>query len=290
MKENIYIVSDFFIDEYVGGAELSTSSLISYCDRECIEVKSRQVTLDMLSNNKESTWIFTNFSLLNPQLIGYIAEILVNYHIIEYDYKYCRYRLPQHPEHGGECDCESLPVGHLISKFYSSAKTLNWMSYDQMNHYHSKFPQLKNNNNFVLSSIFSQEDLETIKDLILESQNVKKNSEILLLGSSSWVKGFDRAREYCEERNIETKVVWNIPYKDTLKLLSTHRGIVYLPNGYDTCPRWVIEAKLLGCKIIDNQYVQHRNEPWFKKSANKIIKYLSDQPYYFWNRILKDEE
>ena len=81
MKENIYIVSDFFIDEYVGGAELSTSSLISYCDKECIEVKSRQVTLDMLSNNRESTWIFTNFSLLNPQLIGYIAENLVNYHI-----------------------------------------------------------------------------------------------------------------------------------------------------------------------------------------------------------------
>ena len=114
MNDKIYIVSDFFIDEYGGGAELTTSSLLSYCDEEYIEVKSRQVTLDMLSNNKQSKWIFTNFSLLNPQLIGYIAENLEDYHVIEYDYKFCRYRLPQHPEHGGECECEKLPVGNLI--------------------------------------------------------------------------------------------------------------------------------------------------------------------------------
>ena len=118
MKENIYIVSDFFIDEYAGGAELSTSSLISYCDSECIEVKSRQVTLDMLSNNRKSTWIFTNFSLLNPQLIGYIAENLVNYHIIEYDYKYCDIRMPEAcKQHRGEC-CENKPIGQLIKRFF----------------------------------------------------------------------------------------------------------------------------------------------------------------------------
>ena len=286
MKENIFIVSDFFVDEYVGGAELTTSSLLSYCDKEFVEVKSRQITLDMLSNNKQSKWIFTNFSHLNPQLISYIAEILEDYHIIEYDYKYCRYRLPQHPEHGGECECEKLPIGSLIFQFYSNAKTLNWMSEDQMNHYHEKFPQLKNNNNFVLSSIFSQDDLKTIMELKQTAQKLKKNNEMLLLGSNSWVKGFDQSREYCEERDISTRVVWNVPYKDTLKLLATHRGIVYLPNGYDTCPRWVIEAKLLGCKIIDNEYVQHRNEPWFKKDENKIVKYLSDQPKYFWDKVL----
>ena len=31
MKEKIYIVADFFADEYLGGAELTTSSLLSYC-------------------------------------------------------------------------------------------------------------------------------------------------------------------------------------------------------------------------------------------------------------------
>ena len=286
MNDKIYIVSDFFIDEYGGGAELTTSSLLSYCDEEYIEVKSRQITLDMLSNNKQSKWIFTNFSLLNPQLIGYIADNLEDYHIIEYDYKFCRYRLPQHPEHGGECECEKLPVGNLIFQFYSKAKTLNWMSYDQMYYYHKKFPELIKNNNFVLSSIFSQDDLKTIMELKQTAQTLKKNNEMLLLGSNSWVKGFDKSREYCEERRIATKVVWGVPYHETLKLLSTHRGIVYLPNGFDTCPRWVIEAKLLGCKIIDNYFVQHRNEAWFKKDANKIIKYLSDQPKYFWNKVL----
>lgn len=290
MKEKIYIVADFFADEYLGGAELTTSSLLSYCEEEYIEVKSRQVTLDMLSNNRSSIWIFTNFSQIDPNLINFISDNLNNYHIIEYDYKFCKYRLPQHPEHRGPCTCEKEPIGFLINKFYSNAKTLSWMSEAQKNYYISKFPNLENSNNFVLSSIFSKEDLETIKELSETAQTEKKNNEILLLGSNSWVKGFDVAREYCEERKISAKVVWGLPYKESLKLLSKHRGIIYLPNGFDTCPRWVIEAKLLSCKIVDNKYVQHRDEPWFNQSKNKIIKYLSNQPLLFWKRILNSEK
>lgn len=286
----MFIVSDFFANEYGGGAELTTDSLLSYCEEEYIEVKSRLVTIDMLNNNRDKVWIFTNFSQLNPELIFFITQNLTNYHIIEYDYKYCIHRLPQHPAHNGECKCEETSIGKLIEVFYKGAKTLNWMSEGQMKFYHSKFPDLKNNNNFILSSIFSQKDIQTIKELSEDLQNKNSCSEILLLGSNSWVKGFDRSREYCEERNIDTKVVWDLPYKEALKLLSRHRGIVYLPNGFDTCPRWVIEAKLLDCKIIDNEYVQHREEDWFKKDKNKIIKYLSDRPYYFWNRILDNEE
>lgn len=286
----MFIVSDFFANEYGGGAELTTDSLLSYCEEEYIEVKSRLVTIDMLNNNRDKVWIFTNFSQLNPELIFFISQNLTNYHVIEYDYKYCIHRLPQHPAHNGECKCEETSIGKLIEVFYKGAKTLNWMSEGQMTFYHNKFPDLKNNNNFILSSIFSQKDIQTIKELSEDLQNKNSCSEILLLGSNSWVKGFDRSREYCEERNIDTKVVWDLPYKEALKLLSRHRGIVYLPNGFDTCPRWVIEAKLLDCKIIDNEYVQHREEDWFKKDKNKIIKYLSDRPYYFWNRILDNEE
>ena len=288
MNNKIYIVSDFFADEYIGGAELTTSSLLSYCEEEVIEVKSRQITLDMLNNNKMSKWIFTNFSLLDPDLISVIPEILNDYHIIEYDYKFCKYRLPQHLGHENGCNCETLPVGNLIYKFYSGAKSLNWMSEEQMNYYHFKFPKLKDTYNFILSSVFSKEDLKTIIELKQTAQTVKKNTEMLLLGSNSWVKGFDQSREYCEERDISTKVVWGLPYLDSLKMLASHRGIVYLPNGFDTCPRWVIEAKLLGCKIIDNHYVQHRNESWFKKDENNIVNYLSNQPLLFWKKVLRN--
>ena len=30
------------------------------------------------------------------------------------------------------------------------------------------------------------------------------------------------------------------------------KGLVFLPKGGDTCPRLVIEAKLLGCDIVTN--------------------------------------
>jgi len=284
----MYIVSDFFTNEYTGGAELTTESLLTYCENKHYEVKSRLVTFNMLSENKDKPWVFTNFSQLNPSLIPYIVENLKNYHIIEYDYKYCLLRLPQHPNHSGNCNCELSNVGKLIEYFYSHAKSLNWMSKMQMDFYHNKFPSLKKINNFILSSVFSIKDMQTIRALSKSRQTLNLNNEMLLLGSSSWVKGFDNAREYCEERRIATKVVWGMEYHDVLKTMSEHRGIVYLPNGFDTCPRWTIEAKLLGCKMILNEFVQHKDEEWFNKSNEEIYSYLENQPKKFWKEIINE--
>ena len=286
---DIVIVSDMFSEDYGGGAELTTDSLLTYCDKEFSRVRSKELNEDDILNNKDSIWIFTNFSQINFKLIPVIANNINSYHIIEYDYKFCMLRLPQHPYHGKECDCHNSAHGLIISEFYSFAKTLNWMSKAQMDFYLDKFPRLKKNNNFVLSSIFSQRDLQTIKELSKSRQTQNLNSEMLILGSKSWVKGFDRARDYCEEHNLDSKVIWDVPYEECLKLMASHRGIVYMPNGFDTCPRWVIEAKLLGCSLIYNEYVQNREEEWFQQSQNKIIKYLSDQPLLFWKRILNNE-
>ena len=282
------VVSDLFSNEYNGGAELSTDSLISYTDKKVIKIKSKDVNVHHVSLYKNYQWIFTNFTQIDPYMINIVIKEIKKYHIIEYDYKYCNFRLPQHPYHRGKCLCENLQIGNFIRTFYKHSTTLSWMSKAQMMHYHEKFPELKNNNNFILSSIFSIEDMQTIRALSKSRQTLNLNNEMLLLGSSSWVKGFDNAREYCEERRIATKVVWGMEYHDVLKTMSEHRGIVYLPNGFDTCPRWTIEAKLLGCKMILNEFVQHKDEEWFNKSNEEIYSYLENQPKKFWKEIINE--
>jgi glycosyltransferase involved in cell wall biosynthesis len=71
-----------------------------------------------------------------------------------------------------------------------------------------------------------------------------------------------------------------------LKKFSLAEGFVYLPQGSDTCPRMTIEAKLLGCKLVLNDYVQHKDEPWFATEDHSItLNYLSGSASRFWSSM-----
>ncbi len=74
-------------------------------------------------------------------------------------------------------------------------------------------------------------------------------------------------------------------YKDMLSTLAKARGLIFLPSAGDTCPRIVIEAKLLGCELILNENVMHKEESWFKKSKKEIYAYLLNRVNVFWEFI-----
>ena len=74
--------------------------------------------------------------------------------------------------------------------------------------------------------------------------------------------------------------------EEMLQKLSTYRGLIFLPLIEDTCPRVVIEAKLLGLEIITNSNSQHIKEDWWKdKSIGDIEEYLKERPNFFWKII-----
>ena len=82
------VVSDLFSNEYNGGAELSTDSLISYTDKKVIKIKSKDVNVHHVSLYKNYQWIFTNFTQIDPYMINIVIKEIKKYHIIEYDYKF----------------------------------------------------------------------------------------------------------------------------------------------------------------------------------------------------------
>jgi len=284
----IIFVADLFVDEYVGGAELTSEAIISESPFKVMKLKSNQVTMELLQQGVGKYWIFGNFAALNPQLIPSIVGNL-KYSVLEYDYKYCRYRSPEKHEATTKtpCDCHNQMNGKLISAFYHGADSMWWMSEGQKKHYTDLFPFLSEKSSIVLSSVFSKNTLGTIKAL---REGIKNSGEDrkgwIVLGSESWVKGFDDAKKWCEENNKETEVLWNVPYETTLAKLAVSKGFVYLPKGKDTCPRMVIEAKLLGCELHLNDNVQHKDEEWFvTDNLESIEEYLYSAPILFWNGI-----
>lgn len=284
----VIFVADLFIDEYVGGAELTSEAIIQESPYKIQKIKSKNVNLSTLKQGVDKFWIFGNFSQLNPELIPSIVANL-KYSVLEYDYKYCRFRSPEKHEHstGSPCDCHNQMNGKLISAFYHGSRALWWMSEAQKNRYFKVFPFLSEKDNIVLSSVFSKETLGALKEL-RGKVSQEDRSGWIVLGSQSWVKGYESAKKWCEDSGKIHEVVWNLPYELVLSRLAAAEGFVYLPAGGDTCPRMVIEAKLLGCKLHINENVQHANEEWFATDdIDSIHEYLFASPALFWRGITK---
>ena len=114
----------------------------------------------------------------------------------------------------------------------------------------------------------------------------KKNDKWIILNSPSWIKGAEDAVEYAKKNNLEYELVWGLKYEDLLEKLANSRGLIFFPKAGDTCPRMVIEAKLLGCELVLNDNVQHKDEEWFS-TKESVYEYLSTRPTVFWDQIEK---
>ncbi len=284
----IIFVADLFEEDYAGGAEMTSEAIVQSSPLKIQKIYSKDVNLAILNQGSKKFWIFGNFSQLNPELIPTIVANL-QYSVLEYDYKFCKFRSPE--KHrvttGKSCDCHDQMNGKLVSAFYYGAQALWWMSEKQKEKYHSLFPFLAERDNIVLSSVFSRKTLAALK-LLRETVTQEERNGWIVLGSQSWVKGFETAKKWCEDNGKDYEVVWNLPYEELLAKLASSEGFVYLPAGGDTCPRMVIEAKLLGCKLHLNEDVQHKDEEWFATDdLESIENYLSVAPDFFWKAITK---
>ena len=289
-QSDIIFVSDLFAEEYTGGAELTTQALIGNEDNreelhgyKICKVRSEELTMELLAAGVDKYWIFTNFSGMNSDLIpSIIANI--KYSIIEYDFKYCTFRsIEKHKAATNkECDCHNQPLGKMISAFFYGSNSIFWMSEKQKNLYEKVFPFLSRKKSIILTSMFSKDFFEFVAE---NSENEKSDSYIIV-GSDSWIKGVEDSVEYCEKNNLDYEVVSGISHKKLLLKMSKSKGLVFLPRGGDTCPRTVIEAKLLGCDLVINDNVMHKDEDWFNTDdLKKTISWLVAGPSRFWSEI-----
>jgi len=307
----VIFVSDLFVDQYSnGGAEKTSEALIDSSQFEVYKLQSKDLTMEILEKYYQKYWIFGNFSGLDLKLIPTIIKNL-KYSCISYDYSVCSYRsYDLHKENeGSECGCEYTTRGKLISSFLYGAKHLFWMSEKQKALYNQKFPFLSEIPDTVLSSVFDNDWFVKIK-FLREKYKDEEKSGAIYLSSPSWIKGASESKDWIEKNLPEesSEGLWGLSYDKMLEKMAQSKYFVSLPPGGDTCPRCVCEAKLLGCKLVLNENVQHKNEEWFsteetKKekvndveifdvaSENEILEcesYLYASRKFFWNQIKKD--
>jgi len=273
----VIFVSDLFVENYVGGGELTSEAIINASLLPIFKVNSVKVSLELMKNHTDKFWIFANFAQMNEACIMYAIKNL-NYAILEYDYKYCIFRSPEkHIESQGSCNCHKERRGKLVSAFFKKSTQTWFMSEQQKNKYISKFPFLDAPNIKVLNSVFSDETLDFI-----ESLNTKnKNKKWLISNSPSWIKGTEISIKFAKENNLQYELVWGLEHKELLKKMAESKGVIYLPPGGDTCPRFIIEAKMLDCELILNENVQHKNEEWFENKES-TIKHMRSRTRTFW--------
>ena len=273
----IIFVADVFVEQYVGGAELTTQAIIDSSALPGARFQSAEVTLELMKKFKNCFWIFGNFAGVQEDCLMYAIKNL-NYSALEYDYKYCEFRSPgKHKEALGSCDCAMKTGAKIRALFLKNAKTNWWMSEGQKNRHKENFPFPEGK---VLSSVFSPETLNYIEEM----NTSDKNDKWIILGSNSWIKGKDKAIKYAQENGLDYELVWGLGYRDTLEKLASSRGLIFFPLAGDTCPRMVIEAKLLGCELVLNENVQHKDEPWFE-TRESCMQYLRTRTETFWSTL-----
>lgn len=286
--KSIVVVSDLFASEVLGGAELTTEALLEKSPLPIVRIKSSQLSLDLLEKHKDSHWVFCNFTQNSPELLFEVARREIVYSVIEYDYKFCSFRSPEIHELNtlSPCDCSSSRLAKIILIYYLKAQNIFWMSLAQKKMTEHYLPKLRTHaSSHVLSSIFSQQDLGAIK--ALNNLNAPKDNVYLILDSQSPIKGTAKCIEKANELGLEHTLVKGLKRHQLLRLMSRSKGIIFLPIGSDTCPRFVIEAKLLQCDLILNDNVQHQEESWFQGSISRCFSYLEKRPEFFWNKILE---
>ena len=281
-KTDFVFISDFFKNQYIGGAELSLDVLIDSCKGTKSSINSSGVNRSHLEVNKDSTWVFGNIAQLDETIIQHVIDNNYKYYFVEFDYKFCEYRNPKLYEflEEEECDYRSTEKGKLYTSFINNSIKTFFMSEGQKNLF-TKFLDVDKDKMFVLSSLFDNNFFDNIEKL----QDTNKNDKWVVLGSRSWVKGAQQSETWCKDNNLDYEVINNLSYEEMLKKLAESKGICFKPTGLDTCPRFVIEAKLLGCELELNDNVQHLNEEWFKSDNTKVIEYLKNRKNKFWEIV-----
>ncbi len=286
LNSDVVFVSDAFLEEYGGGAERSTEALFETSPYKTYKCKSSEINQELIENGVNKFWVFFNYRSMDHNLIPLIVGNL-NYIIVEYDYKFCQYRsIDLHKiQTGKNCDCNDQQIGKIISAFMYGSEHIFWMSESQRDLYHENFPFLKEVNQTILSSIFSIKDLEYIE--ALRFNKGESNGKWAVIDGNSWIKGVNESVEAIKQSNddVDVEVIGGLAYYDLLSKLSEYEGLSFHPLGGDTCPRTVIESRLLELKLNLGDNVQHLGEGWWQKSRDEIEDYLLTRHEVFWGEV-----
>lgn len=279
----------------IGGTNLTILSMIEDRSNDIHSFSTSKITTEEILSNKDKIWFIGNIMNFlqrkDQDIIDVLFNTISNFIKIEFDYNFCIYRgeIPHQILGNTKCVCPNGYSGHAtLAKIYDYIikKSLHifFMSERQRSIYAQHLPLLDFSKTTILSSCFSKSDLILMEKL---KHTTKNNKYAILQGFGGWhsqAKGLDNAIQFSEINKILYDILPIQKHENHLKTLSEYKGIISLPIIDDTCPRAIIEAKLLGLEVITNINSQHTTESWWKNDS-MTLDYIKSRPGVFWSKI-----
>jgi hypothetical protein len=91
-------------------------------------------------------------------------------------------------------------------------------------------------------------------------------------------KGRIAARMWAMRNGIELTEITDAPRQAVLEEMSKHKWFVFLPKGFDSCPRTLIEAEAAGCQIVSNDNAG-------KRDIGDLHEVIQAQAPRFWSWV-----
>jgi|TARA_R110002012_G_scaffold261802_2_gene443880 hypothetical protein len=273
---NVVFIADFFAEEVNGGGELNNEILIQLLIEKGYSVKkinSYLVNVDFLKSQNKSKFIIANFVNLNPPCKQYIQKHC-HYVIYEHDHKYLLNRDP------AEFKDYLAPPEQIINKlFYKNSKSVFCQS-----NFHSNIvsKNLKIDNIVSLGgNLWSIDALNTMR----EHCKKKKNDRCSIMDSRIKHKNTSGAIKYCMKKGYEYDLILPCSPNSFLNNISMNDKLVFFPLTPETLSRIVVEARMMGMKVITNKRLGAVSESWFSMKGEPLIDYMTEKRIEILNRV-----
>ena len=263
---NIVFISDFFVNEIRGGAELCNDALINLLRKKynVTTVKSSEVTPQLLNNSTDSFFIVANFFML-PEAFKYALSDKYRYAILEHDHKYVASNNPSLYKDF------LAPEQQIINKFfYKGAQAVMCQSKK-----HASVVQknlLLDNIVSLSGNIWTEEQLSVLENNI----DTPKSIKYALLRSNNKNKGMPAAIGFCQKNNLPFEYLEPQPFESFVANLARVEHLVFFPQWLETYNRLSIEARILGCKLITNNLIGAASEDYFKLKGRELLDFIRE--------------
>lgn len=258
MNKKITFITDYFLEDCFGGAELVDEEIIQGLLRNgynVLKVRCQHVTEEHLN----SDLLISNFATLPIPTMRYIVKNC-RYSIIEHDHKYLlsrnvalhkNYIVPPHmvvnqPFYYGAVKvfCQAKAHAEVVTKNLGLTNIVN-----------------------LSTSIWSDKEL----DILEKNSSKPKNNKTMVLGSPNKIKNTPATVNFCKENGIDYEVVGPLPWPELMSKMAEFSEVLFLPTFLESFNRFIVEAKMLGCRVKTNNKNGCTSEEWFSKFKGKEL-------------------
>ena len=265
LNDKIILISDSFIDDFVGGAALNDEEIYSLLSErfDVQKIKSRYLYEGFILENLDSFFIISNFFGVNPAIRNLIQN-KCKYILYCHDYKFVAHTNP------AVYTDFKIPPNDLINvSFHTHAHRIICQTRFQKEIYDLNLKSPDKTTSFS-GNLWSEEHLKNLGSL----EKVKKNNKYAIIDSKYPQKGVKESVQYCEENKLEYDIIGDPDYSKFLEILSLYSTLVFHPSTPETCCRVILEAKMMGLSIITNKLIGSSYEKWYRLNGKELRDYM----------------